>query len=200
MPPMVDEANARRRYRRDWDAYGVVIASFIGLVAVLVSGYTAFLQNRQVRAQVWPRVELHRDGSKGSLVAVNSGVGPARVKAMRVSVDGRAVKRWMDLLSAIGHQGGFVQTQTSGRVLPPGTQVDMLLMGHQGEAGRKTIQDIADYLWEEKAKHRIGILICYCSVLGDCWLAGTGQLGGINIDEDEQIGDCPIADSDKFRQ
>jgi hypothetical protein len=38
----------------------VVIAAGIGLLALLVAGYTAYLQRQQVRAQVWPRVEVMR--------------------------------------------------------------------------------------------------------------------------------------------
>lgn len=196
---MVDEASVPPKPKHDWDVYGVVIASLIGLVAVLVSGYTAFLQNRQVRAQVWPRIELSRDGGRHTLMATNNGVGPARVTAMKVTVDGRPVKYWRELLDAIGQRGDWAQSQISRRVLPPGTTVDMLI-GGPGEGGRQLINGVADALWEDKAPHRVGILLCYCSVLDECWLAGIGQLGNLTVDEDEQIGDCPIADRDRFRQ
>jgi uncharacterized membrane protein YebE (DUF533 family) len=36
---------------RKWDAYAAVIASFIGLLALAGSGYTAYVQRQQVRAQ-----------------------------------------------------------------------------------------------------------------------------------------------------
>jgi hypothetical protein len=34
--------------------YETVIATFIGLLAVCVGGYAAFMQRQQVRAAVWP--------------------------------------------------------------------------------------------------------------------------------------------------
>src|SRR3569833_993373 len=48
---------------RDWDALAAVIASFIGLLALAVSGYTAYVQREQLRAQVWPRLEIDYSSS-----------------------------------------------------------------------------------------------------------------------------------------
>ena len=39
---------------RDWNAFSAVVAVLVGLLALLVSGYTAHIQKEQVRAQVWP--------------------------------------------------------------------------------------------------------------------------------------------------
>ena len=39
---------------RNWDALAAIIAALIGAFALVVSGYTAYLQRTQVRAQVWP--------------------------------------------------------------------------------------------------------------------------------------------------
>lgn len=38
--------------------YDAVVATFIGVLALLVSAYTAYTQRQQVRAQVWPYVEI----------------------------------------------------------------------------------------------------------------------------------------------
>jgi hypothetical protein len=42
------------------------------------------------------------------------------------------------------------------------------------------------------------MLVCYCSVLGQCWLAGGEKVDG--SDMDPEIGECPIARSDRFTQ
>jgi hypothetical protein len=42
-------------------------------------------------------------------------------------------------------------------------------------------------------------LICYCSVLDQCWLAG-GNGRFENVDPDEDRDDCPIAKEDQFQQ
>ena len=46
--------------KRNWDASAAVIAAFIGLLALLLSAYTAHLQRTQVRAQVWPALQAGR--------------------------------------------------------------------------------------------------------------------------------------------
>src|SRR5262245_5394597 len=64
---------------RDWDAYAAVIASFIGILALSVSAYTAYVQRRQLRAQVWPHLELKYSTVALTFSATNAGTGPARV-------------------------------------------------------------------------------------------------------------------------
>jgi hypothetical protein len=46
---------------------------------------------------------------------------------------------------------------------------------------------------------RVGILICYCSVLDQCWLAGGGGRFD-QIDHDKEVDGCPIAAGDQFQQ
>jgi len=53
-------ADLQTRRRRDWNGVSAVIAALIMLPALCVSGYTAWLQRQQVRAQVWPRLLLWR--------------------------------------------------------------------------------------------------------------------------------------------
>jgi hypothetical protein len=120
------------------------------------------------------------------------------VKAVRITVDGKAVRHWTEFAQLISYKGGMAQSQISGRVMPAGTEIDIVV--GDGGAQNQLVRDIADYMWEDKPKHRVGILVCYCSVLDQCWLAGTGQLGGLQMDEDDEIDDCPIKDEEKFRQ
>ena len=48
-----DEKETHRASR-----YDAVIATFVGLCALCVSGYTAYVQRQQVRAVVWPILEF----------------------------------------------------------------------------------------------------------------------------------------------
>ena len=43
LPAATREALSRPPNRRDWDAVAAVIAAFVGLLALCVSGYTAYL-------------------------------------------------------------------------------------------------------------------------------------------------------------
>jgi hypothetical protein len=199
MTPMAEETGGRKYPDRNWDAYGVVVASFVGLLALAVSGYTAYLQGKQVRAQVWPRVELGRYGGKGFGVS-NTGIGPARVRAVRVTVDGRPVKVWAEVMRTIGYDGRYLQSQISGRVLSPGKEMMVVEVPKGDPAAQKLVDELGDALWSDHAPHKLGFLLCYCSVFDECWLAGTGNLGGVRVDDDEEISRCPIAASDKFLQ
>jgi hypothetical protein len=50
----VPEEKEKRRASR----YDAVIATFVGFLALCVSGYTAYMQRQQVRAAVWPILEF----------------------------------------------------------------------------------------------------------------------------------------------
>jgi hypothetical protein len=41
-------------------------------------------------------------------------------------------------------------------------------------------EEVTRYFWGEDAHHKVGMLLCYCSVFDECWLTGLGQLGGID--------------------
>jgi hypothetical protein len=197
---MAQGADAPPRRERNWDAYAAVIASFIGLLALMVAGYTAHLQRKQVRAQVWPRMELLRTTRHLSFTAANRGVGPARVRAVKVTVDGRPVKRWDEMLRAadIRYPADISQAQISGRVVSPGQELDIFKVADD-DAGQKMYADVSHYLFNDGAKHRIGILLCYCSVLDECWVEARGQVDDRGAD-DHQVDRCSIPENERFRE
>jgi hypothetical protein len=175
---------------RNWDAFAAVIAAFIGLLALMVSAYTAKLQREQVRAQVWPRLLLSRSQER-HIAVTNNGIGPARVRAVRMAVDGRAVKTWADLLVALGHKPEhFGYSTLKGAVIPPGQQVEAFT-AHDNEAGRALFAEVF-----RNQEPRIAMLVCYCSVLDQCWLASNRD----DVDADREIDACPIAQADRFTE
>jgi hypothetical protein len=88
--------------RREWDGVAAVIAALVGLLALCVSGYTAWLQREQVRAQVWPYLETGISGSKHELILVNKGVGPALIRSVKVYVDGKPQHDWDAVYASLG--------------------------------------------------------------------------------------------------
>jgi hypothetical protein len=149
-----------RRYR--WDAIAAVVASLIGLLALLVSGYTAYIERQQVRAQVWPYLLVGYSDPAQAIVVLNKGAGPALVRSVQLLVDGKPQRNWKQLLTSIGTQGSDenVKSTLNGNVLAPGETLEFLHMPDLG-------------LWQHfraESRSRLMMRVCYCSSLGDCWL------------------------------
>src|SRR5437867_6182738 len=81
--------------------YDALIATFVGLCALCVSGYTAYVQRQQVRAAVWPILEFDSGNGPIRFILANKGVGPAIIKHVIVRVDDQAVKNWAEVLQKI---------------------------------------------------------------------------------------------------
>jgi hypothetical protein len=186
------ELRAGRRPKRDWDAYAAIVASLVGLLALAVAGYTAHLQRQQTRAAVWPRLSIGSSNVTRKLVAENHGAGPARVKAVLVQVDGKTMRSWAEVIKAIGHQDpGYGYRNLVNRVLPPGAAVEIFTAYDTPDSHKM----FDDFLGKERG---FRMLVCYCSVLEECWIAARGTFPG-PIDGDRQIDRCPIAAGERFR-
>src|SRR5690348_4672009 len=93
----------------EWDAVAAIIASLVGFLALLVAGYTAYvqrytaeIQNRQVQAQVWPYVISGNDDLNFALTVSNQGVGPAIVRSVQVRMDGKSQSDWNHIVANMG--------------------------------------------------------------------------------------------------
>src|SRR5438270_11032498 len=90
-----------KKERRGASRYDAVIATFVGFLALCVSGYTAYMQRQQVRGAVWPILQFdHRNGPIQFTLA-NKGVGPAVIKKVVVKVDDQPVKNWVEVFEKI---------------------------------------------------------------------------------------------------
>jgi hypothetical protein len=177
---------------RNWDAFAAVIASLIGLLALLVSGYTAYLQRQQVRAQVWPRIEAGISNLNLTLIASNNGMGPARVTGVKVTVDDKPIQTWADVIKAFGYTGDedFVFSTISERVFPPGATVE-IFKAAPSESSQKMF---ADFL--EQKQHNFKMQICYCSVLDECWLFDDSAT---RVNRITPIKNCPFTEAEQFQ-
>lgn len=168
---------------RRWDLMGVVVASLVGLLALLVSGYTAWIQRQQVRAEVWPRLVIGANGLEHSLVAINKGTGPAIVRSAQVSVDGRPQSDWDHVLGALGLPTHGYNVSTIGHnVLSPGEELHMLQFTDPTQ-------------WEafQGVGRRVTMDICFCSTLDDCWVYSDRReaKGGNNTPKLTAVEECP---------
>src|ERR1043165_7033003 len=82
--------------------YETIIVTFIGISALFVSAYTAYVQRQQVRAAVWPILEFSTSNDPTIRFTVaNKGVGPAIVRQVIVTVDGQPVRTWNEALQKL---------------------------------------------------------------------------------------------------
>ncbi|MFT3792665.1 MAG: hypothetical protein QM741_16715 [Rudaea sp.] len=157
------------RRRRDWDGVAAIIAAGVGLLALFVSAYTAYIQHQQVRAQVWPYLIVGNDDLNQSLTVDNKGPGPAIVRSVQLRIDGKPQRDWNDALAALGLSTHyFVQTTINQDVLSPGEHLQMLRIPDQEFWQR----------FHDGAMNRMAIDVCFCSTLNECWESSNSNIIG----------------------
>lgn len=174
--------------------FQAVVATLIGALALGVSAYTAYVQRQQVRAQVWPVLEYGSDNEPGlRLWLANKGVGPAFIRHVLVTVDGKAIPNWRDAMELLLGPGkySYAQSNISHRVLSPGETLSILSPRFEGGSQNP--------LWVRfnKERLRVGLEVCYCSTLGECWtlVAPVGQ-----PERTDETRHCPVASDSTFKQ
>lgn len=171
--------------KRDWAAYSAVIATLVGLLALCVSAYTAMLQQQQVRAQVWPRLQLMSSGSLQEVLVMNKGVGPAVIESVRVSVEGVVQRDWKMLEKTLRvTPDEYVQSTVNGTVISGGERYVMANF-----PDRQVWERIRPQL------QRMQRRLCYCSTLQECWIVDTSSKGA---NEYQSVNRCERVESEEF--
>lgn len=178
-------ASAKRGIR--WDAMAAIIASLVGLLALVVAGYTAYIQRQQVRAQVWPYLIGVHSGGRSELVWVNKGVGPAIVRSVVVTADGKILRNWKDVFRVLGIPGAvYDQSFLNGNVLSAGETLPWIHFSKTAD------YDAFLSNWTHKT---IDAVACYCSTLNECWTTRFGQT------ERNPVRECPaLPASEQFTE
>lgn len=176
------------RSRRDWNGLSAVIAALIGLLALCVSGYTAWLQRQQVRAQVWPYIESGLSQSGRYVLLANKGVGPARIETVQMFVDGKPYPDWNSIFAAL---------DVKFDPMPPHSTVHGVVISSGALVQQLVFRDDEQFRRFDPLYPRLDVAVCYCSSLGECW-----QLDERETDSARQrrmVDACPHSDED-FRQ
>ena len=88
--------------RRGASRYDAIIATFVGFLALCVSGYTAYMQRQQVCAAVWPILEFDSGNAPDiHFTLSNKGVGPAIIRHVIVKVDDQPLKSWRETMEKL---------------------------------------------------------------------------------------------------
>jgi hypothetical protein len=175
--------------RRNWDGLAAVIAAFVGLLALCVSGYTAYLQRQQVRAQVWPYLEPGISSSRRRVSLFNKGVGPALIRSVTISVDGKPQRNWKAVFAALGldYDHHIPYSTINGVVVPANDHIDQLVF--------PTAEDFDRYARQIK---RIDLSLCYCSSLDECWTY-EDTAATLRGHAHQPVARCPVDEAAQFR-
>jgi hypothetical protein len=179
--------------------YEAVIATLIGLLAVCVSAYTAYMQRQQVRAAVWPILEFDSGNGPIHFTLANKGVGPAIIRHVILKVDGQPVKNWIEVLDKLmgPEKHRYSESDMSAHVLAAGES--RTVFTPQDPDGNDIAYDRSNPLWIQMNKDRLRVTveICYCSTLGECW---TLRGGGTTPSTTTPTRHCPPPSAKSFTQ
>jgi hypothetical protein len=179
--------------------YDAVIATFVGVCALGVSGYTAYVQRQQVRAAVWPILEFDTSNGPIRFTVANKGVGPAVIKHVIVKVDDHPVKNWYEAVDKFLGPGNHSSSESdiNGHVFSAGESVDVFTP--HDDANNPIAFDKSNPLWVElnKDRLRVTVEICYSSTLGECW---TLHAGGTAPSSTIPTRRCPTPSAISFKQ
>jgi hypothetical protein len=203
---------SEQKITRSASRYDAFIATFVGLCALCVSGYTAYMQRQQVRAMVWPILEFQSSNDPNiHLSLTNKGVGPAIIRDVTVKVDGQPVRDWVDALERMMGPGkpsawirssatpefGYSESDMSGRVLSAGESITTFTPWDAQRTPITYDKSNPVYVQMNEARFRIEVEICYCSTLGDCWtLRGGGKTPNVTTPTQR----CPGPSAISFSQ
>ena len=163
--------------------------SVIALTAIVLSVCALFVSVLEVssirseqRMGVWPYVDVstryNADGFEIS--ATNKGIGPARVRAMSMTLGEQPVDDLDTMIrSILGPERAFSYdvyraSNPTGGVLSPDERVTLFGVPWTAES-RALVEQLGSF----------SLSLCYCSVYSDCWLARLNQ------GEPKSVSSCP---------
>jgi hypothetical protein len=199
--PVSNMSMSEEKATRGASRYDAVIATFVGVCALCLSGYTAYMQRQQVRAAVWPILEF--DTSNGPDIhytVANKGVGPAIIRHVIVRVDDQPVRNWnevLDKLLGAEEKHRYSESDITGHVFGANESMDVFTPFNPD--GKPIAFDRSDPLWIKmnEGRGRVSVEICYSSTLGECW---TLQASGLKPGTTTETHRCPAPSAITFQQ
>ena len=179
--------------------YETVIATLVGVCALAVSGYTAYVQRQQVRAAVWPILEYDTSNQPTvHLTLANKGVGPAIVRHVRLTVDGAPVTNWHEAFQKMlgPEPHGYSVSTMTGHVLSPGESMDILIPYNAESAPVSFDRSNPTWIEMNKIRSRVAVEICYSSTLGESWTLRSDY----NASSTVETRACPTPSAASFQE
>ena len=177
-----------------WQTILSVAGVFIAVVALYAALSESSAVRQQTAAAVWPFVQLSIEDSDTGYAAdftlsfTNAGVGPAKMRTLRLVVDGDPVRDWADAVNRFGGQlnGNVNRNFITSRVLSPDERVDSF---HTNDL------ELARNFQAAMRNPENYITFCYCSIFDECWVADSRR----DLQNPETVDVCPDFGETAFR-
>ncbi len=177
-----------------WQTVLSVTGVFIAIVALYAALTESAAVRQQTAATVWPFVQLliedyDTEANAGFTMSLsNAGVGPARMRALRLIIDGEPIRDWEHAVTLLDGKttAQVARNFVSDRVISPDETVDII----------STMDpDLARRFQAAVANPNTSVTYCYCSIFDECWLADSQK----DIQNPEPVDECPDFGDAVFR-
>ena len=168
----------------------ITLVTVVTSVAALTLGaYTAQLQRRHDSASVWPHLEFGITFAQqtSGMQIINSGVGPAIVQSVTVSVDGHTVKSWPEVFKLVldSTPSKYSSSSVSDHVIRSGETVNWFQL-----PTNILPPDIQSRI------ARVAIEVCYASVYDEHWIVEDARAGQGSVWRN--VRQCPTPSRSEF--
>lgn len=181
-----------------WQTILSVAGVFTGAVALYAALNESQAVRQQTAASVWPYVQYtindysNEDTAEFALTMNNVGVGPARMQAMLLTLDGKAIPDWQSMTETVlGRETrvgiDYGKLSVSHRVLAPGELITVFQTDNT---------ELALKLQEVVYSGTAAISYCYCSIFDDCWISSSAP--SAEKQPIQPVDQCPDYGSDGF--
>lgn len=169
-----------------------VAGIFTGAVALYAALSEADAVRKQQAAIVLPEIVVAQSqviGPEEGFFAwnvYNWGIGPGRVKSVRVTYEGEPVRDWSEFMEAVElPDAPYQQSQIAGRTIPAGVDGELVFRTSDRDAAIK-LRSISS---------KVEISLCYCSVFDECWM-----MPNILTEGPKSVKTCPDFSDEAFLQ
>ena len=173
-----------------------ICAVVIAAIASGASVYQSYVIRQQYDSAVWPYLSfvVSRDPAQASFVEAdlrNDGLGPALIRSVLVTVDGKPVASVDAAVAPLMREATLSQSRvphpvrlrdltstiSAGDVIPAGRSIQLLRAD-----GAPFVERVV------AAAPHLNISICYCSLTQRCWIKGFAEQAA----QPHEVRACPV--------
>ncbi len=187
-------------FNRHWAESALAIGAVVIAAVSLWVGYDTMQTNRQlVAAASWPFLKISESDitpsgrSQLTLMAVNAGIGPAKIESVELRWHGKAYRSSLELLRACcslprnpaqAHVSYIIGTLNH-TVVRAGQTVNLLRVPNPAQ-DPAVWSPFHAILLPSKPDDGLKFRICYCSAFNECWITNGRRLNP------PRVKACPV--------